>query len=66
MSDGWFNYWTLDLIIGLPASGLFNAVMVCIDKLTKLVRLVPYLVGDGEVTTPAITCLFFVYVVLLY
>ena len=40
--DGQFDFWTLDFIIGLPINGLFNAVMVCIDKLFKLVRLVPY------------------------
>ena len=32
--------------------------MVCIDKLTKLIRLVPCLVGDGELTTPGIARLF--------
>ena len=34
-------FWTFDFIIGLPIYGWFNAVMVCIDKLTKLVKLVP-------------------------
>ena len=37
--------------------------MVCIDKLTKLVRLVPYFVENGELTDPAIALLFFTRVV---
>ena len=40
--------------------------MVCTDKITKLVRLVSYLVGDGELTAPAILRLFFTPVVLFY
>ena len=43
-----FNFWTLDFTTDLPASGLFYELMVYINKLTKLVRLVPYLVGHGE------------------
>ena len=40
--------------------------MVCTDKLTNLVKLVSYLVGDGELTAPAISLLFLIPVVLFY
>ena len=39
-------------------------MMFWFDKLTKCVGLVPCLVGDGELTTPAIERLFFTHVVL--
>ena len=61
--DKWFNFWTLDSITGLPTSDLFNVILVCIDKLIKLVRLVPFMVGDGELAEPAISRLVFTHVV---
>ena len=64
--ERWFDFQTLDFITGLAANGLFNAVIVCIDKLTKLVRLVLCLVGYGKLTAPSIGRFFFTHVVCFY
>ena len=56
----------LGIINGLPTNGSFNEVMVCIGKLTKLIRLVPCLTGDREPTAPATARLFLTHVVHLY
>ena len=57
--DRWLNFWTLDLTTDLPTNGCLNAAMICIYKVTKLVRLVPYSVGNGELTIPSVARLFF-------
>ena len=66
MPDSWFGFWTLAFIAGLPTNGSFNAVMVSIDKLTKLVRYMPCLSRNGEISTPDIARLFFTHVVCFY
>ena len=61
-----FDIWTLDFITGLPSDGGFNAVMVCVDKLTKLVKIVPCSTGEGELTAPVVARLFFSHIVRNY
>lgn len=56
----------MDFITGLPDNEGFDAVLVCIDKLTKLVRLVPCSAGEGELSAPAVAQLFFTHVVRFY
>ena len=66
MPDRPFDFWNLDFITVLPASGLFNAVIVRIDKLPKFVRLVPCFVEYGKLTIFSIARLFFAHVVHFY
>ena len=40
----------MDFITGLPLDSGHNAVFVCVDKLTKLVRLVACSAGEGELS----------------
>ena len=42
-----FERWSLDLIIALPLSHGFNAVLTCVDRLTKLCKLTPCLMGGS-------------------
>ena len=42
-----FNMWTMDFITGLPYNGGLNRLMVCVEKLTKLIHLIPCFVGKG-------------------
>ena len=43
----------------LPLSRSFNGVFAVLDKLTKWVKLIPMVVGEGELSTPAVAHLFF-------
>ena len=45
--------------MGLPLDKGCNAILTVVDMLTKLIKLVPYFVGDGELSTPATAKLFF-------
>ena len=47
-----------DLPVGSDAAG-YNAVFTCVDRLTKLTRLVPCVMGDAQLTAPAVAKLFF-------
>ena len=46
-----FSFWTTDFITSLPKDQNCNAIFTCIDKLTKLVRLTPYHMGEGLLST---------------
>ena len=46
--DRCFDFRTLDFITVLPTNVQFNVIMVCIERLTKLVRLVPSWQGMGS------------------
>ena len=49
--------------MGLPLDNNCNAVFVCIDKLTKLVYLVPCAAGEGELSAAATARLFLHHIV---
>ena len=49
--------------IDLPLSRSFNGVFTIVDKLTKWVKLIPMVVGEGELSTFSVTHLFFDHVV---
>ena len=47
-----FDMWTMDFVNGLPLDGGFNGLMVCLEKLTKLTRLIPSFAVEGSLTVP--------------
>ena len=47
----------------LPLSRLFNGVFTVVDKLTKWVKLIPIVVGEGELSVSSVANLFFNHVV---
>ena len=50
----------MDFITGLPTCGDgFNAILTCVDRLTKFTRLTPYSLGAGELSAAAVAKLFF-------
>ena len=53
----------MDFITDLPLSRSFNDVFTIVDKLTKWVKLIPMVVGEGELSTLSIAYLFFDYIV---
>ena len=53
----------MDFITGLPLDNGYNAVFVCIDKLTKLVCLVPCTAREGELSDAATARLFLHHIV---
>ena len=44
--------------MGLPLDNGYNAVFICVDKLTKLVCLVPCAAGEEELSAAATARLF--------
>lgn len=63
---GRFEVWSMDFITDLPNCGNFNAIFTCVDKFTKLVRLMPCFVGAGNLSAPEVAKLFFENVVRFY
>ena len=53
----------MDFITDLPLSRSFNSVFTIVDKLTKWVKLIPMVVGEGELSASSVTHLFFYHVV---
>ena len=53
----------MDFVTGLPLDNGCNAMFVCIDKLTKLVCLVPCAAGEGELSAAATARLSLHYIV---
>ena len=53
----------MDFITDLPLSGSFNSVFIFMDKLTKRVKLIPMVVGEGEFSVLTIAHLFFDHIV---
>ena len=49
----------MEFMVKLPEVNGFNALMVIVDKLGKLLRLVPCRVGEGQLTAPEVAKLFF-------
>ena len=44
--------WTMDFVTGLPLGSGLNRLMVCVEKLTKIISLIPYFVGEGALMVP--------------
>ena len=42
----------MGFIVSLPEEMGYNTIFTCIDKLTKLTKLLPYHMGKGELSTP--------------
>ena len=53
----------MGFITDLPLSGSFNSVFTIVDKLTKWVKLIPMVVGEGELSVLSVAHLFFNHVV---
>ena len=58
-----FEVWSMDFITDLPPCGGFNGIYTCVGKLTKFVKLIPVLIGEGALPAPVVACLFFKHVV---
>ena len=56
----------MDFITDLPLCGGFNGIYTCVDKLTKFVKLIPVLIGEGALSPPEVAHLFFEHVVQLF
>ena len=52
----------MDFITYLPPCGGFNGIYTCIDKLTKLVKLIPVSIKEGALSACEVACLFSKYV----
>ena len=52
----------MDFITELPLDTGCNAIYAYVDKLTKLIKFFLCVVGDGDISAPAIAKLFFDYV----
>ena len=60
------EYWTIDIITGLPEINGYNALIVYVDKFEKLCRLIPCRAGENALSATKIAQLFFDNVVRLY
>ena len=49
----------MDFTCGLPVCQNFNAIYTCVDRLTKLVRVVPCYMGDNDLSARYTAHLFF-------
>ena len=56
----------MDFITDLPPCGGFNGIYTCVDKLTKFVKLIPFLIREGALSAHEVACLFFEHVVQLF
>ena len=54
-----FQYWTIDIITGLPEINGYNALIVCVDKFGKLCHLIPCRAGENALSATKIAQLFF-------
>ena len=48
----------MDYIIDLPLSGSFNGVSTVVDKVTKWVKLISMVVGEGELSATSVAQFF--------
>ena len=53
------SYWTMNFIVGLSLYAGCNAIYTYMNKLNKLVKTIPYMVGDGDISAPETVELFF-------
>ena len=54
---GCFDVWNMDLITDLLLSRGFNAIYTCVNKFTKMVKLQPCFVGEGQLTAKEVDAL---------
>ena len=47
----------MDFITDLTPCGGFNRIYICVDKLTKFVKLIPISIGEGAFSAPEVACL---------
>ena len=52
----------MNIITYLPPCGGLNGVYTCVDKLTKLVKLIPVSIGEGALSDTEVARLFFKHV----
>ena len=52
VSESHFDMGTMDSVTGLPLDDGLNALMVCVEKLTKLTHLITCFVEEGALTVP--------------
>ena len=50
-------------LLTYPLYGGFNGIYTCIDKLTEFVKLIPFSIEEGSLSSPEVACLFFEHVV---
>ena len=58
-----FSSWSMDFITDLPLSHNCNAILVCVNRLTKFTKLIPCFMGDESLTAEQVAHLFFHHVV---
>ena len=58
-----FTSWSIDFTTGLRLSGGFNAIMTCVDRLTKYTILIPCFIGEGHLSAAHVAHLFLTHVV---
>ena len=56
----------MDFITDLPPYSEFNGLYTCVDKLTKFVKLIPILIGEGALSAPKVDHLFFEHIVQVF
>ena len=56
----------MDFITDLPLSRSFNGVLTVVNKLTKWVKLIPMVAGEGELSTSSVAHFFFDHVVHIF
>ena len=54
-----FEYCTIDFMTDLPEVKGYNALMVVLNKIGKLLRLVPCRAGENQLTAPEVAKLYF-------
>ena len=61
-----FDIWSMDFISGLPSSQGYYTNYICINNLTKFVRLIPCFKGDGALSAPECANLFISSIIRLF
>ena len=56
----------MDFITDSPPCDGFNGIYTCVDKLTKFVKFMFVLIGEGALSSPVVARLFFEHVVQLF
>ena len=59
----WFYYWTMDFTTGLPLDAVCNAIYTCVDKLSKIAKVIPWVVRKRGPLAPATVELLFNYII---
>ena len=56
----------MGFVTDLSPYGGFSGIHTCVVKLTKFIKLIPILLGDGALSAPEVACFFFEHVVHLF